>query len=250
MTPPIRTPRLAALLTTKLSSRPLTLVQSAPYFATLLVVALIAFWPTYLSRVTSASGYTHLHALTATSWMLLLIAQPALVHARRLDVHRLLGRASYVIAPLVVVSMVLLAHRNTSNVGLSDIDRLSVFVPLSLAVLFGLSYGLAIVTRRTMSLHARFMVCTGLTLVDPVGVRLLFWANPTSSWPYQWATFALTDLIFLALIWRERQMRTARLVFPVMLGLFALAQAIFVFHWFETPMWENFVRWFLALDLT
>ena len=35
-----------------------------------------------------------------------------------------------------------------------------------------------------------------------------------------------------------------------MLGLFAIAQTIFVFHWYETPLWENFVRWFLALDLT
>lgn len=231
-------------------SRPVTFVRSAPYFAALLVVALIAFWPSYLSRVSSGNGYTHLHALTATTWLLLLIAQPAAIHARRLTLHRLLGRASYVIAPLVVVSMVLLAHRNTSVAGLSDLDRLGVYVPLSLAALFGLSYALAIVTRRTMALHARFMVCTGLTLIDPVGVRLLFWAHPTPSWRYQWATFALTDLIFLALIWRERQMRSARLVFPVMLGLFVIAQAIFLFDWYQTPLWERFVRWFLALDLT
>ena len=229
----------------------MTFVRSAPYFAALLVIALIAFWPSYLSQIASASGYTHLHALTATAWILLLIAQPAAIRARRPAVHRALGRVSYVVAPLVVVSMVLLAHRNTSNPALSEADRLGVYVPLSLAALFAVSYGLAIVTRRTMALHARFMVCTALTLVDPVGVRLLFWAHANPSWRYQWATFALTDLIFLGLIWRERQMRTARLVFPAMLGLFVIAQAVMLTDLpFRTPLWGAFVRWFLALDLT
>jgi len=57
--------------------KPLTFLGSAPYFAGLFLVAVVAFWPTYLSRVARASGYTHLHAVTASSWLLLLIAQPA-----------------------------------------------------------------------------------------------------------------------------------------------------------------------------
>jgi hypothetical protein len=230
--------------------RPVTFVQSAPYFGALLAVALIAFWPTYLSRVGAASGYTHLHAASATAWMLLLIAQPAAIRSRKLALHRALGRLSYVVAPLVLVSMVLLAHKNTSASGISEADRLGVYVPLSLAALFGLSYALAIVTRKTMALHSRFMVCTALTLIDPVGVRLLFWAFPKFWMKYQWPTFVLTDLIFLALIWRERHMRSGRAVFPVMLVLFVLAQAAFLFDWYRSPLWGRFVQWFLGLDLT
>jgi hypothetical protein len=230
--------------------RPVTFVGSAPYFGALLAVALIAFWPTYLSRVGAASGYTHLHALTATAWMLLLIAQPAAIRSRKLALHRALGRLSYFVAPLVVVSMVLLAHKNSSASGISEVERLGVYVPLSLVVLFGLSYALAIVTRKIMALHSRFMVCTALTLIDPVGVRLMFWAFPKFWWKYQWPTFVLTDFIFLALIWRERHMRSGRAVFPVMLVLFAVAQGVLLFDWYRSPLWGRFVQWFLAFDLT
>jgi hypothetical protein len=143
----------------------LTFVGSAPYFAGLFLVALVAFWPTYLSQIARASRHTHLHAATASSWMLLLVAQPLAIRNRQLALHRMLGRVSYVVAPLVVVSMVLLAHSKTHNAAREDL--LGAYVPLALAALFALSYGLGIATRRTMVLHARFMVCTAMTLIDP-----------------------------------------------------------------------------------
>ena len=90
--------------------------------------------------------------------MLLLVAQPLAIRTRRIALHRTLGRASYVIAPLVVISMVLLAHSKTH--GAAREDLLGAYVPLSLAALFALSWTLGIATRRTMALHARFMVCT------------------------------------------------------------------------------------------
>lgn len=230
------------------SQRPVTFTRSAPYFAALLVIALVAFWPTYLSRVSGASGYTHLHALTAATWMLMLVAQPLAIRTRRLPLHRLVGRTSYFVAPLVVVSMVLLAHSKTPRT--ESPEALGVYVPLSLAALFALSYGLAILTRRKVALHARFMVCTSLTLIDPVFVRLLLWAYPHPRWLHQWWTFALTDVAFLVLIWYERHARIGRMVFPVMLSVFVVAQVVLLFGLYQTPVWAAFVRWFLALPLT
>src|SRR5262245_48969713 len=92
------------------AQRSVSFTNSAPYFIALLLVAGVAFWPSYLSRPTSVSGYTHLHAITATAWMLMLVVQPLAIRNRRLGWHRALGRASYAVAPLVVISMVLLAH--------------------------------------------------------------------------------------------------------------------------------------------
>lgn len=93
--------------------RPIDLARSGPWFAGLLLVALVAFWPTYLSRLGISSGYTHLHAVLATAWLSLLIAQPLLVRRRKLDRHRALGRLSYALAPAVVVSVLLLAHTSS-----------------------------------------------------------------------------------------------------------------------------------------
>lgn len=178
----------------------------------------------------------------------MLVAQPLAIRNRQLGWHRALGRASYAVAPLVVASMVLLAHSKMPGVPPAELPGF--YVPLSLAGLFALSYALAIVNRRTTALHARFMVCTALTLIDPVGVRLLYWAYPTPGFRYQWITFLLTDLVFLALIWRERHTRAGRAVFPAMLVIFAIAQLVFLLNLYELAPWQSFIRWFAALPLT
>ena len=229
-------------------SRTIDFSRGAPYFGALLVLALVAFWPTYLSRPLTVDTYTHLHAFTATLWILTLVAQPLAIRTRRLTFHRLLGRSSYVLAPLVLTSMVLLAHSKTH--GFSVAQNVEIYVPLSLSVLFSVSYALGIITRRTVALHARFMVCTALTLIDPVVVRIMFWLNPTATWRYQWFTFGLTDLVFVVFIWRERHARRGRAVFPTMLGVFVLAQAVLLFGIYKGPAWQAFVGWFVALPLT
>ncbi|MBP9824041.1 MAG: hypothetical protein KBF21_07455, partial [Thermoanaerobaculia bacterium] len=46
----------------------------------LLLLALVAFWPMYLSKDWAAiDRYTHAHALFGTMWMLVLIFQPVLI---------------------------------------------------------------------------------------------------------------------------------------------------------------------------
>lgn len=227
--------------------------RSGPYFAVLFLVALVAFWPTYLSLGFSASGfYIHLHAFTAAVWMLMLVAQPVAIRKRRLSLHRLIGRISYLLAPLVLVSIVLLAHSRIKGLEAEaySIQTYVLYLQASLAVLFGLSYAMAIYTRHTAALHVRFMICTALTLIDPVVIRLMFWIDPTPGWNYQWFTFGLTDLLLVALIWLERHSRAGRRVFPAMLAVFVLAQIPALFSLTEAPLWQSFARWFAALPLT
>jgi len=235
------------------SSRHLDFTRSGPYFAAFLALALLAFWPTYLSiGPASSSFYTHLHAITATAWMVMLIVQPLAIRARRLQWHRLLGRVSYVLGPLVLGSMVLLAH-NRIRLAASEayaIQTYVLYLQVSLAVVFALSYALAIATRRRMAFHARFMVGTGLTLIDPVVIRLMFWADPTPTWNYQWFTFGLTDAVLVTLIWLERDARAGRRVFPAMLIVFVLAQLPALLLWTDGPAWQAFARWFSSLPLT
>ena len=184
----------------------LDLMKSWKYFAAFFALALIAFWPSYISQPTSYAPYTHLHAATATLWMLLLIAQSWAIGARKVPLHRLLGKMSYVLGPLLAVSVVLLAHSRIQGISGEPyaLQTYILYLQLSLALLFALSYGLAIWNRRSVARHSRFMVCTALTLVDPVMIRILFWIDPTPDWNYQWLTFGLTDLVFLVLIWLER----------------------------------------------
>lgn len=105
----------------------------------LFVVALIAFRPTYLSRAPGASrAYTHLHALTAALRMLILIVQPFLVRSRRLSLHRAVGRATYVVAPLVLLGIVLLANNRIRHVAAEGwaVQACVVYLQASPAALF------------------------------------------------------------------------------------------------------------------
>jgi hypothetical protein len=234
--------------------RTIELARSGVFFAALLALALAAFWPSYLSKIFDTSNpYIHLHAVTASMWVLMLIVQPLAIGARRFTMHRILGRASHVLAPLLVVIVVLLAH---SRINEPDgrpyaLQTYILYLQLSLALLFGVSYALAIRARRMVALHARFMVCTGLTMIDPVFARILFfWWDSTPTWNYQWFTFGLTDLVLVALIWLERKRTTGRAVFPAMLAFFVLLQAPALLGLTQSAAWQAFARWFAALPLT
>lgn len=230
----------------------LDLARSGPWFVGLFLTALVAFWPSYLSQIGSNSVYTHVHAVLATSWIGMLTAQPMLIRARRRDVHRAIGRASYAIAPLTVLSIVFLAHSRITGLEGEPFARQSYFMYLqaSLAVVFALSWGLAVRHRRDMSIHARFMLCTGFTLIDPVFVRLMGVVGLPWPWNRQWFTFGLTDAVILALIWAERDAKRGRWVFPAMLAVFVASQLPALIGLTEMGWWQGFARWFATLPLT
>ena len=226
---------------------------ATPYLAGLFVVALLAFWPTYLSLSSSASSaYTHLHAMTAALWMLVLVVQPVLIKTRRMALHRAIGKASYVLAPLMIVSILLLAnHRiRIAPVDAYTIQTYILYLQLSLAALFAGLYTLAVWFRRNTAFHARLMVCTALTLVDPIVIRLMFWVQPSPTWNYQWATFGLTDLALLGMIWLDRRYPPGRSLLLWVLAALVVAQLPALFGLTDGPAWQSFARWFASVPLT
>lgn len=223
------------------------------YCAALFIVALIAFWPSYFSPGLAASSfYIHLHAVTATLWMLMLIAQPWLIRTFRFDLHRRIGTVSYFLVPIVIVSMLLLANNRIRTVAEDayEIQTFVLYLQISLTVLFAICYAMAMLYRRDAEIHARFMICTGLTLIDPVFIRLFFWIHPGGVEYLQWFTYGLTDGLFLFLIWAERRNLRRVWVFPVMLLVFVLFQIPALFKWTNTPIWQSFARWFQSIPLT
>jgi hypothetical protein len=225
----------------------------APALAGLLLVALVAFWPSYLALpFASSSAYTHAHAVTATAWMLVLIAQPLLIRARRIGLHRSVGRATYVLAPLLVASVLLLAHHRLriAPAGAYPIQTYILYLQLSLAAMFAGLYALGLWFRPTPRLHGRLMVCTALTLVDPIAIRLMMWLMPVPTWNYQWATFALTDLLLVALLVADRGYPPGRKLLAWVLAAFVAAQAPALAGVTWGPAWQAFARWYAQLPLT
>lgn len=235
----------------------LPLRWAGPAYTVLLCLAVIAFWPGYLALPkASLSGWTHLHAVAGTLWLLLLIAQPMAIHSGRKELHRRLGQVSFVLMPVLLISFVGLAHSQMQGkTGLEfRVQAYFLYVRVVLVAIFVVSYVLAMVNRHNIQVHARYMVCTGLALVDPVVHRIASRALGNADFNYQTLTFGLVCTILAALMWMERDQRSGRHVFPVMLAAFffgGLPLAL-EFNTWGAPWeaWKALAAGFAALPLT
>lgn len=225
----------------------------APYLIGLFFAALVAFWPTYLSLPFNASSsYTHIHAVSAVLWMLLLIMQPILIKTGRLALYRAVGKLSYFLAPLLVFSVLLLAHNRIrlAPAELFGIQTYILYLQVSLALVFSGLYIAGIWFKRNMRIHSRMMFCTAVTLIDPIAIRIMFWVDPTPAFNYQWVSFALTDLVMLVLLWADRRNAEARSVLMYVLLALMATQAPALLEMTGTQVWQSFAAWYVALPLT
>lgn len=220
----------------------------------LLVMALGAFWPQYLSRPPArVDAYTHAHALLGAAWMLLLVAQPLLLRAGARAGHRALGRASWALAPAFLVSGLLLAHFRFRTMDEPTFLReaFTLYLPLSALLLFAVAWALGLAQRRHAPVHARFMAATALLLIDPVLGRLLFFFGPPLPHPL-WIgviTFGLEIALLLVLLRTLPAAAPGRALFRGYVALTAVVLGGW-FVWPSTAAWMALARGFRALPLT
>ena len=225
--------------------------RSGYYFIALLFLALIGFWESYFSKLFSdINGYKHFHAVTMLLWIGMLITQAFLIKYKKRSLHKFIGRFSYGLVPVLVISLILLAHSQITihDFGITYARLYILFLQFSLLAIFIIAYVLAIVYRKSPNHHARYMICTSLTLIDPAVARIPL-NIPPLPFDYQVLTFALTDLILLLLIFIERKQKHGREVFPIMLVLFLVFQGINL-TLTGNIIWDNFSMWFAKLPLT
>ena len=233
----------------------LTMTKSASILiAALVPLVVLAFWPMYLSRPLSSSDrYTHLHALAGTLWLAMLIAQPIAVHNYRYGIHRVLGRVSYVLAPLFFVAGILLSHHRLVSMDEATFaaEGYSHFLPFYASVVFATAYLLGLRYRHLPDAHGRFMLLTVIPLIDPVIGRVLFFYLPSLPHPllYQAITFSIQTIAAAVLLFSYKGTgRTKR----ALIGYFILLVALEV-GWFtvaRTDAWLVLVGWFRRLPLT
>lgn len=182
-------------------------------FIAVLLVAVAGFWKSYFGLLPGAGGWPvviHGHALVLLLWFGVLIAQPLLIRAKRLAEHRLLGRLSYGLVPLVLLSM-LVATRSqfVRFIGqLSEHQNIAdLFIPLSQTLLFAALYGLAMVYRRQPPAHLRYIVASSLIFLSPALGRVPdLWTGVLFSWTSLFISFLVPDLVLLGLLlydWRN-----------------------------------------------
>ncbi len=219
----------------------------------LLVLSFAAFWPDYLGRIRSADHYTHVHAALGLAWLFLLVAQPLLALARKYSLHRALGRVGTALGVAFLVASVLLTHYRASRMDAETFERFGhfLYLPLLMTAIFAGSLALALRWRRSPALHARYMTCTALALVDPVTARLLHFYGPElpADFMYQLPAFAIVAGMLLAMLRTLPPSIAGRGTFTAFAGTI---WALLAFH-FVTPYsgaWLRILDAFRNLPLT
>jgi hypothetical protein len=195
-------------------------------FAAVLVAALVAFWPSYVATDQPIDAYTHVHAALMTAWFALAIAQAFLVRAGRRALHRRLGLVSYALVPAIVVVTILLVQARAASAGAIGPDvGFGLYLPLAMVAVFAIAFALAMVYRRDPAVHARYMTCTCLAVVDPIAGRIVGrYLPPLPMDAYPLVTLAILTLATGIAMFRERAELTARrMPLPIMLAIAAAA---------------------------
>ena len=85
--------------------------QKLGYFLLLLIpLTLVAFYKTYIGQFPNFEDYIdvfiHIHAFISVVWLFMLISQPFLIFRRKFLLHRTIGKLSYVVFPLLILSFI------------------------------------------------------------------------------------------------------------------------------------------------
>lgn len=177
------------------------------YFSLILLfLVFVGFFKTYFGLIPhfeKTPVLIHWHFTFLMSWVLLLFVQPILVHYKKYKWHRRLGKITYLLAPLILASLISLMIRYYNKYHLEEYSLLDVIIIMHSqevhAFQFLLFYVLALVYRRNPFLHGIYMVATGFIFINPSLTRALGIFNPT--YPVAEAiVMCFTDLVILTML--------------------------------------------------
>ena len=204
-------------------------------FIVILLIVIIGFYKSYFGlfpNFVSVDNTMHFHAIVIMAWFLLLLIQPILIKKNKIEIHRKIGYFSYVLVPIIVVSMVAITKhmyiRESTTTTMMEKERLAdLFLPLSQMVVFTVLYILAMINQKKTPLHLRYIITCSLVLLAPGLERIpIYWFEQ----PEQQSTifaFIITDLTILFLLFYDRKNNKNYNAYPISLVLLLLVHILY-----------------------
>lgn len=228
--------------------------KSGYYFIGLFVLAFLGFWNSYFSKFFTAqndhSFYFHFHAVMMIIWVGLLILQPLLIRSKKFQLHRIIGKTTYIIMPLLLISVLLVLNSRMKSVPMNEVSFTGYLSPIRDIFLLTVTFSIGVYYRRNIHIHARAMIITGIIFIEPALFRFL----SRMLFKDMGGTGVLMTIIIVlcligTLIFIERHQKKARWMFPSLLAIYFVGYIIIIF---EIPLTflDPFVKWFAALPLT
>lgn len=147
-------------------------------FIAVLLMAVAGFWKSWFSKFPTMEGLNfalNFHGVMCLLWFGILITQPILISQKKIAIHQKLGKISYWVVALLLLSIIhltRLAFIKNTPIAPGQIDlRL---IGIADMVFFLFCYGMAIFYRKNTKYHARYMVLSVLPFINPALGRLNF----------------------------------------------------------------------------
>jgi hypothetical protein len=180
----------------------------------------------------------HFHSVIMLLWCITLVVQPILINRKKYHIHRLVGKMSYLLAPMVIVSMWLIIDYSfiRMNPVLSREENLAqIFFPISQMILFILFYILAMVYKNKAPIHMRYIIMSSIVLLGPTIGRIDFSILGLGSFNMD---LIVMDLVILLLFTKD--VLNKRDYKPYGVGLVAYLGLHIVYHYIpQTEFWMN-----------
>ena len=192
----------------------------------LVPLTFLAFYKTYFVQFpnfkNNITTYTHLHAFISIIWILILIVQPILIVKGKNKIHRAIGKLSYILFPLLILSFIPLII----NMFYSEHPK-AVFLPTSDTIMLILFYSLAIYNRKNVSKHMRFMIGTTLIFLGPtigrIGPSILGLSHNVT----QNMSYGIIYIILIGLILYDRKNNYGYQTYILLFGIWIIHQGVF-----------------------
>ncbi|MEI6266083.1 MAG: hypothetical protein WCP74_13365 [Sphingobacteriia bacterium] len=204
----------------------------------LLFIALqLGFHPTYIQYFPAFEKFTwlhHVHGALMASWIILLVVQPIFILKGKLKSHRFLGKLSYIIAPLMILSMFLVLrftfHKHVLDV--AEKVELSNQAPIIMQLIgFTILYTLAIFYRKQTYYHMRFMIGTAVLMMIPIVGRIFFEYFGATVWYDLYLTVGLSIILLMNDIRNKQNWKPYAIVTGVLMSI------LFVYLIRNTDAW-------------
>ena len=197
----------------------------------------------YFGTPPALTPLLHLHGLLFSSWLVLLLAQTALVAAKRTPLHRRLG---WLGAGLAVLMVLVGTYTGVVRAKVVDLPPGTpsplafLTIPLGDMLVFALLVGAAFHYRRRTDVHKRLMLLATLALIPAAVARLPFdfflQGGP-------WVFFGIPDLFVVVMLVYDLFTRGRPHRATVLGGLLLVASHPLRFVVGGTQAWLSFATW-------
>ncbi len=212
------------------------------------VVCFAGFAPSYYLKTQFGTPQLkpllHIHGLVYTMWMALLIAQAALIAARKVQLHRTLGIAGAVLVVLMVVTgaAVTYGRGTTISPGIPHEMLLGFLaIPTVALLVFPSLIGAALYLRKNGAARKRLMVIATTVFLSAAVHRLLMWlVDPAVTPP---VFFGATDLFIVALVVYDFISRGRAHAATIWGGLTVVATQVGSLLLAGSATWMTFAHW-------